>query len=432
MTGIEDTCRHCSPRPARAASRCAWTRRRVRLSRDRRGTRRGVRLAPRTSGRSTCARSPSPSRCSGAARSCRTTAGRVRRPGVPARCSTRTAAWRRRSSRPSFDGEVAAILSVHQLAAATPVGARRAMPAAAPRPSSREAWCDATTAGIPISSRVSTVAPGEVLRLECEDGLARSAHARQHARGRRRSRPRARPSARRARCSSRARSRATSLEIEFLALRDRRLRRHGGHPGLRLPRRSVHRAVPGDLGDRGRPCAVAGAARCRRAAGIRSPASSVSRRRTSCWTAIARARGRRSRVHGGPVADCAAGVRAIPPRRQAGCARSRRASSGGNLDIRQLVAGSRLLLPVARRPARCSRSATCTSRRATGRCAAPRSRWPGRSPCGWACTATPRGAALPGLRDAGRPGAPLVRHDRDPTRRGHGPRRSPHARRSSG
>ena len=39
-------------------------------------------------------------------------------------------------------------------------------------------------------------------------------------------------------------------------LRDGRLRRHGGHPRLRLPRRPLHGALPRGLGNRGRPGAL--------------------------------------------------------------------------------------------------------------------------------------------------------------------------------
>jgi formamidase len=89
-----------------------------------------------------------------------------------------------------------------------------------------------------------------------------------------------------------------------------------------------------------------------------------------------RAREERLRAGGQAVADslpesaipafAADGLRTIPPR-----------ETGGNLDIRQLVAGSRLWLPATCR-GRCSRSATSISPRATGRCAGRRSRLPGR------------------------------------------------------
>ena len=79
---------------------------------------------------------------------------------------------------------------------------------------------------------------------------------------------------------------------------------------------------------------------------------------------------------GAPVADpmpetaipaaAKAGLRTIPPR-----------EIGGNLDIKQLVAGSRISLPCTSRE-RSSPSATCTSRKATGRSAEPPSRWPAR------------------------------------------------------
>jgi formamidase len=81
----------------------------------------------------------------------------------------------------------------------------------------------------------------------------------------------------------------------------------------------------------------------------------------------------RLRSAGGPVApdqpeaavpsSAAGGMRTIPPR-----------ENGGNLDIRQLRAGSRVRLPVFVEGARCFRSATCTSHRAKGRFAAPGSR----------------------------------------------------------
>ena len=94
---------------------------------------------------------------------------------------------------------------------------------------------------------------------------------------------------------------------------------------------------------------------------------------------------RRGRAVADPVPESAVppeaadGLRTIPPR-----------ETGGNLDIRQLVAGSRLWLPVDV-PGALSRSATSTSRRATARCAAPRSRSRARSPC--ASPSTTTGAA---------------------------------------
>ena len=172
----------------------------------------------------------------------------------------------------------------------------------------------------------------------------RAAHPREHARRRGRAEPRARPSADRARSTSRGAEPGDVLEIEFVVLRDGRLRRHRGDPGLRLPRRPLPRALPGQVGDRGRLRPVGGAA------GRRGPGGDVRRRRRSravaraCWSASGGAR-RRCATRGEPVADplpeeavppeAADGLRTIPPR-----------ETGGNLDVRQLVAGSRLWLPV--------------------------------------------------------------------------------------
>ena len=72
--------------------------------------------------------------------------------------------------------------------------------------------------------------------------------------------------------------------------------------------------------------------------------------------------GRRRRARDGAPPLAASGLRTIPPR-----------ENGGNLDIRRLVAGATLLLPV-HVPGRSCRSATSISRRATARCAARASR----------------------------------------------------------
>jgi len=78
-----------------------------------------------------------------------------------------------------------------------------------------------------------------------------------------------------------------------------------------------------------------------------------------------RAREKRLREAGQAVADALPasampasavdGLRTIPPR-----------ETGGNLDVRQLIAGSRVWLPSTCRE-RCSRSVTSTSPRATAR-----------------------------------------------------------------
>ena len=56
-------------------------------------------------------------------------------------------------------------------------------------------------------------------------------------------------------------------------------------------------------------------------------------------------------------------LRTIPPR-----------ENGGNMDVKQMQVGTTLLLPASSTDA-CCPSATCTSRRATAKCPAPRSRW---------------------------------------------------------
>ena len=93
-----------------------------------------------------------------------------------------------------------------------------------------------------------------------------------------------------------------------------------------------------------------GVARSSELPGVAVPAGHVRRRRrrgalNGADDAASRARGADQRTRGGPVADpmpesavppsAADGLRTIPPR-----------ETGGNLDIRQLVAGSRLYLPV--------------------------------------------------------------------------------------
>ena len=65
---------------------------------------------------------------------------------------------------------------------------------------------------------------------------------------------------------------------------------------------------------------------------------------------------------GAVPAFAAAGLRTIPPR-----------ENGGNLDIRHLVVGSRLFLPVHVQE-RCSRREICISPKATARSVAPRSK----------------------------------------------------------
>jgi acetamidase/formamidase len=125
---------------------------------------------------------------------------------------------------------------------------------------------------------------------------------------------------------------------------------------------------------------------------------------------------------GGPVADplpesalppeAANGLRTIPPR-----------ELGGNLDIRQLVAGSRLLLPVSvpggavlrrRPPLRAERRGGLRhgdrDRRRRHRAPEPAPR-------------PALAAALSRLRDPGEAGAALLRHDRHPARRADGPHR---------
>ena len=133
---------------------------------------------------------------------------------------------------------------------------------------------------------------------------------------------------------------------------------------------------------------------------------------------------------GGPVAEAAPDT-AVPPEAAAGLRTIPPRETGGNLDIRQLVAGSRLLLPVSVPGALLSigdlhfaqgdgevcgtgievaGAVTLRAARGQGSGLAPR---------------------LPRLRDAGPARPPLLRDDRDPGRRGDGPRRRRRAARSS-
>ena len=104
--------------------------------------------------------------------------------------------------------------------------------------------------------------------------------------------------------------------------------------------------VPRQVGDRRRRRALGGASGRRRARGCVRRGHrrrAVARRDGACSAAASR----RSPTRGGPVAEsvperafppsAASGLRTIPPR-----------ETGGNMDIRGLVAGSRLFLPVAR------------------------------------------------------------------------------------
>ena len=123
-------------------------------------------------------------------------------------------------------------------------------------------------------------------------------------------------------------------------VRDSRLRRHGRDPGLRLPRRPVPGPVRRQVGDRRRRRALGRAAGSRRSGrsvrgrhrrrARRARSSSGSREREEALRAPRPAR-RGRRAGGGRAGVGRGGLRTIPPR-----------ETGGNLDIRQLVAGSRL------------------------------------------------------------------------------------------
>ena len=129
----------------------------------------------------------------------------------------------------------------------------------------------------------------------------RRAHAREHARRRGQAQPRPRAPAHRAalRPGCRARRRPRS---RVRRLRDRRLRHHRSDSRLRLPRRSLPRPVPRQVGDRRRRShgrRSCPASRCRRR---RSQASSESPRHTRSWRSSGGER-RTLRARGQPVAD---------------------------------------------------------------------------------------------------------------------------------
>ena len=199
---------------------------------------------------------------------------------------------------------------------------------------------------------VVTVEPGEALTLECEDGHRRPAHARQRARRLRAARPRPRAPARRARrgrrCEARRRPRGRVPRVP-----PGRLRRHGGDPRLRLPRRPLHRAVPRQVGDRGRRRPLGRAAGRRRARRTCSPASSAWRRRRSGSRRSGSARSG-SRARAGPVAESAP-ESAIPPR-----GRRRAADDPAARDRRQ-----------PRHPPARRRQPALPARRRAGRAASP-------------------------------------------------------------
>ena len=225
---------------------------------------------------------------------------------------------------------------------------------------------------------IAEVAPGEEIRLETADGLdgqltRESTHADAATLDLGLGHPLTRPGLRDRRAARRpARGRAAPL-------RDRRLRHHRGHPRLRLPRRPLHRAVPGQVGDRRRTRPLGGAAR---RGGARGRLRRRDRRR-----AVARAARGHPAARGGAGRERGAAGRRLDAggRRTAGggggaaddpTARARRQPGHPPARRRQppLAAGGR-----AR--ARCSRSATCTSPRATARSAGRRSRSRARSRC---------------------------------------------------
>ena len=155
----------------------------------------------------------------------------------------------------------------------------------------------------------------------------------------------------------------------------RRLRRDGGHPGLRPAGGRVPRSVPRHLGPARRRRHERAHARHPRAGRPVPRRASASPRRRSAWRPSRRAR--RHIVGRGGVAlppepggavpadepFASSALRTIPPR-----------ETGGNLDVRDARAGRGAVLPRRRRGRASSRWATCTSRRATARSAAPRSR----------------------------------------------------------
>ena len=303
-----------------------------------------------TSGRSTFGSSRS---CS----SCRRAAGRagrlphgVRRSGLPAdarhlwwsRSADRhaghsTATACRRSSPCTSSGaprrwtaeEIAAAMQLPTRGeAALRICAADAQPLA-PRPRARGHACD----------------PARRSRWRRATASTASSPATSSHEGRGRDRPRSRASADGARLRRGCRA-GRCRRDRVRRLRDGRLRRHGGHPRLRLPRRSVRRPLPREVGDRRRPRAIAGAAGRGRSG---RPVRRRHRRRAVAGadggdraTRARRSRPRaprRRRVAGdGDPRRGGAGLRTIPPR-----------EIGGNLDIRQLVAGARITLPVARR-----------------------------------------------------------------------------------
>ena len=185
------------------------------------------------------------------------------------------------------------------------------------------------------------------------------------------------------------------LEVELVDVRDAGLRRQLRHPRLRLPRRRLHRARSSSPGSSTAPSPASP-----ELPGIAVPAcvhaGVIGVAPSHELMEAQRAREERIRAAGGPVADdapeppfppsAAAGLRTIPPR-----------ETGGNLDIRRLVAGLDAAPARCTCRARCSRSATSTSRRATARSAARGSRSRPRSRCGSAsarhragCRASPR------------------------------------------
>ena len=330
-----------------------------------------------------------------ASRSCRTTPRGASTTRRSSGCSTPTAASPRRSSRRSSS----------TAARGDPLGApaRRAAglddaEAAACTPRRRHA-CGGSSDAQPLASGsrpVAKVAPGRS-RLETADGLdgqltRESSHADAGTLDLGLGHPLTGPVFVVGRGAGRpARGRAARATRPTTSAPPR-------HPGLRLPRRPLHRPVPRQVGDRRR------LARSAELPGIAVPEDAFAgvigvapsrerleefRRREEAFA--------RPRPPGRGLAAGGGG----PPEAATVCGRSRRVSSAGTwMSASSSPAAGCGCRSTCR--ARCSRSATSTSPRATARSAVRRSRSRARSRCASGCR-TARRQALPHVRDAGRP-----------------------------
>ena len=165
--------------------------------------------------------------------------------------------------------------------------------------------------------------------------------------------------------------------------RARPVRLHGDRAGLRLPARSVHRAVRGQLEARPRGGDLGpDAGRARADGGVHGLGRRAARRHRGQDLARPRA----ALAEAGGVVLPPQPIGALPPpcagrtaaTRTSACAPSRRARTAATWTCSRCRSAPRCCCPASSTAAACS-SATSTTPRATARSRAPRSRWAPRS-----------------------------------------------------